>query len=116
MKSLKQIRAVFLILLLGGSFFLHTFVHHASCCGSDTGLQVCTDAPTRILPDSCAADPIELFCPVCAGLMNTVPPPAEERLSFSSGSAAVFSAISDQISTPAWLRPSPRGPPIHSLI
>ena len=111
MKSLRQIQAVFLILLLSGSFFLHTFVHHSSCCGVRRQLTVRNDTVNCLHSDSCTVSPVEFFCPVCAGMLNADQVPAETRLVIPIGQPVVFSTFSDLLSTPDWLLPSPRAPP-----
>ena len=108
-------QAVFLILLLSGSFFLHTFVHHSSCCGVSTGLAVRTDSVKSLHSDVCTAADIDFFCPVCAGMLNTDQVPAEPRLAIPFGEPAVISEFSDLLSTPVWLLPSPRAPPADFL-
>ena len=114
MNLLKQIRAFFLILLLSGSFFLHTFVHHSSCSGIHTGLSVRKGAANHLRPAVCTVAPAEFFCPVCAGMMNTDLPSSENRHDIPIGQSVTFSAFSDFLSTPDWLLPSPRAPPAFS--
>ena len=116
MKALRQIQTVFLILLLSGSFFLHTFVHHSDCCGSHPGLSVRNDSVKHILRVDCAEESIDVFCPVCAGMLNADQVPAETRLAIPFGQPVVISAISDFLSTPDWLLPRPRAPPAFSTL
>ena len=116
MKSFRQIQTVFLILLLSGSFFLHTFVHHSSCCGIRTSLSVRNDSVKSLHSDSCTAADADFFCPVCAGMLNADQVPAETRLAIPIGQPVVFSACSDILSTPDWLLPSPRAPPAFSTL
>ena len=115
MKSLKQIRAVFLILLLGGSFFLHTFVHHSSCCSVHTCLSVGKGAANHLRPAVFSIASVDFFCPVCAGMMDADLPSSENRNAISIGRPEVLSAFSDFLSTPDWLLPSPRAPPAVSF-
>ena len=114
MNSLRQIRAFFLILLLSGSFFLHTFVHHSSCCGVHTCLSVRKGAVNQFRPAVFSIASVDFFCPVCAGMMNADLPSSENRHAVSIGQPEVFSAFSDFLSTPDWLLPSPRAPPAFS--
>ena len=111
MKSFRQIQAVFLILLLSGSFFLHTFVPHSSCCGVRNQFSVRNDSVKSLHSDSCTAADVDFFCPVCAGMLNADQVPAEPRLVIPIGQPVIFSAFSESISTPDWLLPSPRAPP-----
>ena len=113
MNSLRQIRAFFLILLLSGSFFLHTFVHH-SCCSINTCLSVRKDAVNQFRPAVFSIESADFFCPVCAGMMNADLPPSENRHDIPIGQPVTFSAFSDFLSTPDWLLPSPRAPPAFS--
>ena len=114
MNSLRQIRAFFLILLLGGSFFLHTFVHHSSCCSVHTCLSVRKGAVNQFRPAVFSITSADFFCPVCAGMMNADLPSSENRHDIPFGQPEVFSAFSDFLSTPDWLLPSPRAPPAFS--
>ena len=114
MNSLRQIRAFFLILLLSGSFFLHTFVHHSSCCSSHTSLSVRKDAVNQFRPAVFSIESADFFCPVCAGMMNADLPSSENRHAIHFGQLVSFSAFSDFLSTPDWLLPSPRAPPAFS--
>ena len=116
MNSLRQIRAFFLILLLSGSFFLHTFVHHSSCCGVHTCLSVRKGAVNQFRPAVFSIASVDFFCPVCAGMMNADLPSSENRQAIFIGQPEVFSAFSDFLSTPDWLLPSPRAPPSFSTL
>lgn len=111
MKSFRQIQAVFLILLLSGSFFLHTFVHHSDCCGTGSHFSLRNDSVKRIQPVECTEVHTEFFCPVCAGMMNADSVPVETRFAVPIAKPAVFVFISELLATPGWLLPSPRGPP-----
>ena len=111
MKSSRHIRTVFLILLLCGNFFLHTFVHHSSCCGSGTHPSVRSESACCIRPVSCFIASVELFCPVCAGMLTADHIPAENGLPIPFGKTVVFSAFRNLLSSPGWLRPSARAPP-----
>ena len=111
MDPLRQIRAFFLILLLGGSFFLHTFVHHSSCCSVHTCLSVRKTAANHLRMAVFTITTADFFCPVCAGMLNADLPSPENRHAVPIGRPGVFSAFSDFLSTPDWLLPSPRAPP-----
>ena len=115
MNSLRQIRAFFLILLLSGSFFLHTFVHHSSCCSVHPCLSVRKSAANQLRTAVFSIASADFFCPVCAGMMNADLPLSENRHAIFIGQPEVFSAFSDFLSTPDWLLPSPRAPPADFL-
>ncbi len=116
MNSSRQIRAFFLILLLGGSFFLHTFVHHSFCCSVHTGLSVRKAPANHLRPADFTIAHADFFCPVCAGMLNADLPPLENRHAIRFGQPVTFSAFSVFLSTPDWLKPSPRAPPAFSPI
>ena len=111
MKLFRTILTVFLILLTGGSFFLHHLVHHSVCCGSGTQLSAHADSGICVIEVSCTDDSAEFFCPVCAGMLTADQVSTENHLTIPFGQGAAFTALSELLSTPDWLRPSPRGPP-----
>ena len=130
-KSVKRWTLSGLILLFVSSFILHGLLHSSSCCCSaGSGIRIpaesrCACGKTTgaesskiTLPaDGCiaagkpAVGSADLFCPVCAGLLTTDDPARTEAPLIRRGGTEVSPACSTVISTPAWLRPSPRAPP-----
>ena len=111
MKLFRTILTVFLILLTGGSLFMHHLVHHSVCCGAGTHLSTHEHSGNCIIEVSGTDESAEFFCPVCAGMLTADQVPVDNHIPIPFGQKAVFTALSELLTTPSWLRPSPRGPP-----
>jgi len=110
-KSFQKFSVFFMILLMAGSFILHTGVHDCGCTG-DTHFHPRKTAGPIFLADGPETGRLELFCPLCAGLLTSDRPesfdpvlPAREMSGIPAGRSAELVLIRQQL-------PSPRAPPV----
>ena len=118
-KKIKKINAIFLLLLLVGSFFLHLPSHSCGCsagCAGDAVENLKHARPHNgadafpVLSGS-GISTVELFCPVCAGMLTADCPESSEPALIQSSIPVILSAGSAEITFPRRLLPSPRAPP-----
>ncbi|MBO4649493.1 MAG: hypothetical protein J5806_15190 [Lentisphaeria bacterium] len=110
----QRSRSILLLLLFVGSFVLHPLIHDFGCHSDPVRLSSCGEKVGRtIAPSEHQAEfhAAETFCPVCAGLLTAFCPENDQSTVFSGGTDPVKTPCSGRVSTPDWLKPSPRAPP-----
>ena len=118
-KNFKKFNAVFLLLLLAGSFFLHLPGHGCGCSGTGIGdaagnlkhARLHNGRDAFLIRSESGISKAELFCPVCAGMLTADCPESYETVPRRSAVPVILAADSAEISSPRGLLPSPRAPP-----
>ena len=109
-KSFQKFSALFMILLIVGSFILHPGVHDCGCIGN-THIHPQKTAGPVLLADEPGTDLLELFCPVCAGMLTSDCPESFDPVLPEQDTPVIPAGRSAEL---AWIRqllPSPRAPP-----
>ena len=114
-KKIKKFNAVFLLLLLVGSFFLHIPSHGCGCAG-DAAEHLKYAHPHNggnafLIRSESGISKAELFCPVCAGMLTADCPESSDPVPRRSVSSIIPAADSAELTIPRGLLPSPRAPP-----
>ena len=115
----KKFNAVFLLLLLAGSFFLHIPSHGCGCSALCTGnafenlkyALLHNGGNSFLVTPGSGISKAELFCPVCVGMLTADCPASSGTVLRRSPATVIPAANSAEITFPRRLLPSPRAPP-----
>ena len=110
----QRSRSILLLLLFVGSFVLHPLIHDSGCHSDSIRLSSSGEKVGRAITRSehqAEFHAAETFCPVCAGLLTAFCPENDPATVFPGGTDPVKTPCSGRVSTPDWLKPSPRAPP-----